>query len=152
MQTILETLQSICQKNNKTSEDYTYTFCHILAGMIEENHDITDFDESELIEALNDIAGNYSFDFSIEFDGAEYRVIHESDIWCIYVDTIRDIVQDCYSDIINLDKVPSFIAVAIDWEATAHNAYADGYGYGHTFSSYDGSELFTINHCIFRTN
>lgn len=150
MQTILETLQSICQKNNKTGEDYTYTYCHILAGIITENHEITDFDESELIEVLNDIAENYSFDFSIEFDGAEYRVIHEADIWGIYVSTIREIVQDCYSGVINLDKVPEFIAVSIDWEATAENAYADGYG--HTFSTYDGSELFVINHYIFRTN
>lgn len=145
----LERIQSICETNNK-NEDFHYTYSNILAAIISENHSIDDFDDSGLLEALEGISENYGDDFTFDFDGAEYRIIHDTAIWNIYVDTIKDIVEDCYSDVINLDKIPDFIAVSIDWEATAHNAYVDGYG--HTFSSYDGSEIEVINHYIFRTN
>lgn len=106
---------------------------------------------SDTFEALEEIESNIGTDdFTLDFDGNEYRLIAESDIWEIYVHAIKDTVEDCYSDVINLDKVPSFIAVSIDWEQTAMNAYADGYG--HQFSSYDGSEEEAAGYCIFRTN
>ena len=86
-------------------------------------------------------------DFYIEIDGNEYRIIEECVIWDTYVDTIKEIVEDCYD--VNL---PHFVAV--DWEETAENCIVDGYG--HTFSSYDGSEFEyefdNINYYIFRTN
>jgi hypothetical protein len=106
-------------------------------------------DYSELIEALNELNGKIGEDdFYFEYDGAEYRIILESSIWDIYVETIKDIVNDCYD--IKLDNIPDFVAWEIDWEQTAKNAYVDGYG--HTLSGYDGSELETINYYIFRTN
>lgn len=71
-------------------------------------------------------------DFYQEIDGEEYRFIRDSEIWDIYVEEIQEITEDCY-DI----KAPSWLA--IDWEKTAENCYVDGYG--HHFSSYDGSEI-----------
>ena len=71
-------------------------------------------------------------DFYQEIDGEEYRFIRDSEIWDIYVEEIQEITEDCY-DI----KAPSWLA--IDWEQTAENCYVDGYG--HHFSSYDGSEI-----------
>jgi len=84
----------------------------------------------------------------LDLDGKEYRIIGEDEIWNIYVETIKDIVNDCYD--LKLDEVPNFIALEIDWEQTATNACVDGYG--HTFSSYDGSELNAGGCYIFRTN
>lgn len=99
---------------------------------------------SDAKEALNTLSFHEGeADFYFELDGMEFRLIHEESIWEIYVDTIRDIVEDCYEM-----NVPNF--VAIDWEETAQNAYVDGYG--HTFSSYDGSESLEDGYYIFRTN
>lgn len=91
-----------------------------------------------------------SSDEWIDFDGMDFRIIAESDIWEIYVEEIKNIVEDCYSDVIKLDKIPDFIAVEIDWEQMAKNAYVDGYG--HTFAGYDGEENEAAGYCIFRTN
>jgi hypothetical protein len=109
---------------------------------------------SELIEALETLDSKTDFtegaddDFYFDYDGNEYRVISESSIWDIYVEEIRYIVTDCCD--LRLDNIPDFVAMQIDWEQTAKNAYVDGYGY--TFSGYDGSELETKNYYIFRTN
>lgn len=103
----------------------------------------------ELIEALDELDGKIGEgDFYFEYDGNEYRIIADSAIWDIYVEAIKDIVNDCYD--LKLDNIPDFVAWEIDWEQTAKNAYVDGYG--HTFSGYDGSELKTKNYYIFRTN
>lgn len=75
-------------------------------------------------------------DFYQEIDGEEYRFIRDSEIWDIYVEGIREITEDCYLGGANLDK---YWWIAIDWETTAENCHADGYG--HHFSSYDGSEI-----------
>jgi hypothetical protein len=150
-------LAIICEALQITPDTNDYQVAEILASIIQENHDIDDFigvdpvsdDAQVLMDFINefDLSGS---DQTIEFDGNEYRIIRESDIWDIYKKTIKDLVQDCYSDVLNLDKVPAFIALEVDWEQTAKNAYADGYG--HTFSSYDHSEIETKNHYIFRTN
>ena len=104
-------------------------------------------------EALWLIDHALSDDFIIDIDGNEYRVIAESAIWDIYVETIKELVNDCYD--LKLDDIPSFIAFDINWERTATNTHVDGYG--HTFSSYDGSECTSesINgeyYWVFRTN
>lgn len=70
-------------------------------------------------------------DFYVELDGNEYRFIDEHSIWDIYVESVKEMVQDCY-DL----NVPNWIA--INWEETAENCHVDGYG--HHFSHYDGSE------------
>ena len=98
---------------------------------------------------VNEFEGllNSENDFHIDIDGEEYRVINESVIWDIYVDAIKEITEDCYGI-----KAPSWLA--IDWKTTADNCFVDGYG--HTFSSYDGSELECDfgeeRYFIFRTN
>lgn len=142
---------SFCAAMNGKNEDYTYTYSQILAGVFNKNnHCILDIDETDILDALESIAENISDDFDLEFDGHEYRIIHNAAIWNIYVEEIKRIVEDCYE--LNLDKIPAFIALSIDWEATAHNTYADGYG--HTFATYDGEETQTDNgqYWIFRTN
>lgn len=105
-------------------------------------------DAREAIETLRENINNGVDGFTLDFNGNEYRIISEDAIWDIYVETIRDIVTDCYE--LNLDKLPGFIALSIDWEKTAKNACVDGYG--HTFSSYDGSEERAGGYHIFRTN
>lgn len=90
---------------------------------------------SEVLEALETLESKLGEDdFYFEFDGNEYRLIEDSAIWEISRDEIQRIVEECYE--LNLDKVPSFVALSIDWEQTAANAFVDGYA--HNFSSYDG--------------
>lgn len=123
--------------NAGKNEDFSYTYSLILSGIIDANHDIDDFDDDTIIEALEEITDKNSDDFWFEFDGNEYRIIHTGSIWDVYVEEIKNIVTDCYD--LKLDKIPDFIAVSIDWEQTAQNAIVDGYG--HTFASYDGEEI-----------
>ena len=113
-----------------------------------QSHNACMDDAREAIETLRENINNGDDDFTLDFDGNEYRIISESAIWGIYVETIKEIVNDCYD--LKLDKLPSFIAVSIDWEKTAENAYVDGYG--HTFSHYDHSEEEAAGYYIFRTN
>lgn len=104
---------------------------------------------SELFDAIEELESKLGDDdFYFEYDGNEYRIISESAIWDIYVEEIQSTVEDCYD--LKLDKIPSFIEFSIDWEATAKNCYADGYG--HHFSGYDGSELEIGDYYVFRTN
>ena len=122
-----------------------YAAASVLARIIDENHDIDDFiyehgtDETDNRYSLQEFVEEFTDtdDQTIEFDGNEYRIIRESDIWGIYCDEIKEIVSGSYD--LTLDKLPAFIAIEIDWEQTAENAYTDGYG--HTFSSFDGSEI-----------
>lgn len=137
----IQILQTIC-------DSQSHTIPTIDEGIEQEE---VESDCAEFFEAIEEIANKIGEDdFTLEFDGNEYRLISDSAIWGIYVDEIQSIVEDCYSDIIKLDKVPDFIALTIDWEQTAQNAYADGYG--HTFSGYDGSEEEAAGYNIFRTN
>jgi len=118
----------------------------LLSGICEHGgHSLT---FSEVKEALENLDCSLSDDFTFELDGNEYRIISENSIWDIYVETIKEIIDDCYD--LKLDDIPSFIAFEIDWEQTAQNAYADGYG--HTFASYDGEESKAAGYFIFRTN
>lgn len=112
------------------------------------SHNITMSDAREAIETLREKMG--VDDFTFDFDGNEYRIIKDAAIWAIYAEAIEETVKDCYSDVLKLDAIPSFIAVSIDWDQAAKNAYVDGYG--HTFSSYDGSEYEAAGYWIFRTN
>lgn len=105
---------------------------------------------SDLFEAIEELENNNKDDYYFEFDGNEYRIIKDGAIWEIYAEEIEELVKDCYSDVLNFDKTPSFIAVSVDWEQTVKNAHADGYG--HHFSSYDGSENNYKDNWIFRTN
>jgi hypothetical protein len=122
----------------------------IMATIIDSQSHSCDIDSpDDIIEALESLRDNQGeSDFMLEFDGNEYRLIGEDAIWDIYVDSIKEIVEDCYD--LKLNNMPDFVAFSIDWEQTASNAYADGYG--HTFSGYDGSEEEAGKYYIFRTN
>lgn len=130
------------------NEDYSYTYTNILGAVIEANHSLNTLDWDDIRQAIDEIAENYSDDFNFDFDGNEYRVIQDGAIWDIYVEEIKNIVTECYD--LDLDKIPSFISVSVDWEVTAHNAFADGYA--HTFATYDGEEIKATGYYIFRTN
>lgn len=144
-------LVRVTLSDSEFNNDDWELYADILGEVIQANHSLESLDYEDIREGLENIESNYSYDFHFEFDGAEYRVIHDSEIWNIYVEEIKGIVEDCYSDVIKLDKIPAFIAVSIDWEATAHNAFADGYA--HTFASYDGEEIGPVRgYYIFRTN
>ena len=122
------------------------THIAILRAIIEEhNHSIDTDTAREAIETLRD---DLSDDFTFNFDGNEYRIIADDAIWGIYVDAIKDIVEECYD--LKLNDIPDFVAFDIDWEQTARNVYSDGYG--HTFSTYDHSEVEAGGYWIFRTN
>ena len=96
---------------------------------------------SELRDLFHDL--EYRDGDWADFQGGEYRLIDDLCIWDIYVDEIKEVVEDCY----NLD-IPEW--VEIDWERTARNTYVDGYG--HHFSSYDGEETLHKSVWVFRTN
>ena len=76
-----------------------------------------------------------------ECGSREIRIIRTSEIENIYYDSTVDLIKDCY----NLD-LPSFIE--IDWDATVENCKVDGFG--HHFSSWDGSEHETKNFYYFK--
>lgn len=109
------------------------------------NHTGDNYTYSEVKELDEVIEDKRSHDFWFEFDGAEYRVIHEDCIWDIYKEGIQEITEDCY---LEGKELPNFVAV--DWEETAQNCMVDGYG--HHFSSYDGSESEHEGWYVFRTN
>lgn len=146
---IVTLINGIISHGNHAHNEYSADeFNAILAEHGVNNEDI-DYNDQELIELYetleNEIEGD---DFTVEFDGNEYRIISDSSIWGIYVEEIKNIVENCYD--LKLDSIPDFIAFDIDWEQTAQNAYADGYG--HTFASYDGEESEAAGFWIFRTN
>lgn len=151
------TLQSIVAAFSFTEGSDEYNVCEILAEIIDRNHKISDFiyeceegeidDRQTLLDFIEEFDPSED-DQSVEFDCCEYRIIKDSAIWGIYVEEIENIVTGCYD--LKLDKIPDFIAVSIDWEQTARNAYVDGYG--HTFASYDGEEICTPGYWAFRVN
>ena len=167
MKSTIQAIYTACGKQYPTDAD-TLKAIDFISELIDENHSLeapdelmSDYDDieanheeqtahySELFDAIEELESKLgNDDFYFEFDGNEYRLISESAIWDIYVDEIKNIVNDCYD--LKLDNIPSFVAWEIDWEQTAKNAYVDGYG--HTFSGYDGSELEIVSYYVFRTN
>lgn len=148
---IVSLINGIISHGSHSHNEYTeqqFADMRLLSAL--EAEEDADIDESdvELLELYETIENSDMSDFTVDFDGNEYRIIADSDIWGIYVDTIKELVNDCYD--LKLDDVPNWIALEIDWEQTAKNAYVDGYG--HTFSGYDGSESEAGGFWIFRTN
>ena len=132
------------------SEAYKKDTIKILACIVDEhNHSIDEENPENIIDALDVIEAGLGDDFSLEFDGNEYRIISDSIIDGVYTDTIKELVSDCYPEVEKALE-HSWIAIEIDWDQTVKNAMQDGYG--HTFSSYDGSEHDAGDHWIFRTN
>ena len=122
------------------------THIAILRAIINEHNHYIDMDDAR--EAIKTLQDDLADDFTFEFDGNEYRIISDDAIWGIYRDEIQRIVEECYD--LRLDSIPAFVAFEIDWEQTAKNTYSDGYG--HTFSTYDHSEVEAGGYWIFRTN
>ena len=93
---------------------------------------------------------NSENDFYVEIDGCVFRFIAEQEVFGIYVDSVEQMVQQCY---LTVPELPYW--VEIDWKKTAENLYASD-GYGHHFSTYDGNEyefkLGEENYYLFRTN
>ena len=116
---------------------------------------IWDFIKDELdLEPTKDEMQDLLYEMDIKDDvyadlyGTEWRIIHEDVIDEIATDEIKDLVQDCYLNGTDLDK---HWWIEIDWEKTARNCItADGYG--HHFSSYDGSEYELNGWYFFRVN
>lgn len=154
-------LQTICDSQSHSIPDFSGLYKGVPLQELRErqpDHEILNDVESdcadifEAIEELETMIHESNHDYHFEFDGSYYRLIESSEenIWPIYCDEIEELVKDCYSIVLKLDEIPDFIAVSIDWEQTARNAYADGYG--HHFSGYDGSEEEVAGFYIFRTN
>ena len=137
--------------DDETYSDYCFDYQERKEEALQEYREENESNYSELFDAIETLADKLESDdddFCFEYDGNEYRIIKDSEIWNIYVEEIKNLVNDCYD--LKLDNIPDFIAFSIDWEETAKNAYADGYG--HTFSGYDGSELNIGDYYVFRTN
>lgn len=170
MKTTIQAIYTACGKQYPTDAD-TLKAIDFISELIDENHSLSEPEEfdylsktreeieeyqeenesnySELFDAIEELESKLDEDdFYFEYDGNEYRIISEGAIWDIYVEEIQSTVEDCYD--LKLDKMPSFVEFSIDWEATAKNCFADGYG--HHFSGYDGSELEISGYYVFRTN
>lgn len=109
-----------------------------------------DLTELESLELMADkLESEDCEDFTVELEGAEYRFISSKVIDDVYYFETVDLIKDSY----NLE-VPHFIE--IDWDKTVENCKVDGFG--HHFSSYDGSEVYVscsqsnMEYYIFRTN
>lgn len=90
--------------------------------------DISKDEWFELIELLDN-----QIDFIFEIDGIDYRFIDENNIWDIYYDEQKELIEELY-----LPNINKQWWIEIDWDKTIDNVFSDGYG--HHFSSYDGSE------------
>ena len=117
---------------------------HAILKTICEEYDIS-LTYSEAKWHLRELDNLIDVDFYLEIDGMEFRLIDQDAIWGIYVEEIRQVVEDCYD--LKLDDIPDFVAFEVDWEQTAENAFADGFG--HHFSGYDGSEYDAGDYYIF---
>lgn len=90
-------------------------------------------------------------DFFIDTDEGEYRFIHKDAIDAIFRESIEELADECY-DIEGMKKKMGNLAVyfSFDYDSFADDAKMDGFG--HHFSSYDGSEYEQGKYYMFRTN
>jgi len=127
--------------------------------VIEFSNDVLEIDCKDFQQELFDNLADYEDCFEIDNGSESYRFISDTAIEDIHVESVKDMVTDCYLSGTDLDK---YSWLAIDWEETAENLRRYD-GYGHHFSSYDGSEEeydFTdvegsgvkFGYWIFRTN
>lgn len=147
----LTILNAIIRHGNHCHEEMNKEQFSVLTEQYKINNEDMKNEHLELTEAYNEITNNIEScedDFYLDFDDNEYRLIADESIWDIYVEEIKNIVEDCYD--LKLDSIPDFVAFEIDWDQTAKNAYVDGYG--HTFAGYDGEETEAGGYWIFRVN
>lgn len=112
-----------------TDDPFTYTQYRELDELIEKEH-------------CND------FYITLPNNGYEYRIISTDVIDEIQLESIVDLIDDCY-----LPDTPAFTEgwlsnyVSIDYNAICRDT-----PYGETFSTYDGSEESDSKYYYFRTN
>lgn len=87
-------------------------------------------------------------DFTVETDEGEYRFIHEDEIESIHLEEIENLVDDCY---LSDKNIPEIVKQYFDYNSFAHDCRLSD-GYGHHFSSYDGSEENNGKYFMFRVN
>lgn len=88
-------------------------------------------------QELFDNLANYEDDFYVDHGRSEsYRFISDSAIEDVHVESVKELVTDCYLSGTDLDNYPW---IEINWEDTAENLRLED-GYGHHFNSYDGTE------------
>lgn len=87
-------------------------------------------------------------DFTVETEEGEYRFIEEDVIESIHREEIETLVDDCY---LSDKNIPEMIKRYFDYDSFARDCRLSD-GYGHHFSSYDGSEEQNGNYFMFRVN
>lgn len=90
-------------------------------------------------------------DFVVELNEGEYRIIHDNAIDDIFDREIRELADECY-DIEGIKKKMGNVGryFTFDYDSFVRDCRYDGYG--HHFSSYDGSEESVGPWNIFRVN
>ena len=104
---------------------------------------IVSFDSKELQELCDNLG---TADFHIALNGAEYRFIHETEIEDIFAESVQEMIEGCYG----IGDLPGIISCHIDWDGIVQDCMVDGYG--HHFSTYNGSVYNAGEYYIFRTN
>ena len=87
-------------------------------------------------------------DFTVETEEGEYRFIEEDAIESIHREEIETLVDDCY---LSDKNIPEMIKRYFDYDSFARDCRLSD-GYGHHFSSYDGSEERNGDYFMFRVN
>lgn len=78
-----------------------------------------DWEHSEEFEALRDLAEQAESSPDWQYGEALIRDTY-------FTEYTKDMIEDCYHETVGqLDNIPSFIAVSVDWEETADNCMAD---------------------------
>lgn len=85
-------------------------------------------------------------DFTVETEEGEYRFIEEDAIERIHREEIEELVDECY---LSDKNIPETIKRYFDYDSFARDCRLSD-GYGHHFSSYDGSEENNGNYFMFR--
>lgn len=85
-------------------------------------------------------------DFTVETEEGEYRFIEEDAIERIHREEIEELVDDCY---LSDKNVPNIVKNYFDYDSFARDCRLSD-GYGHHFSSYDGSEEYEGTYYMFR--
>ncbi len=98
----------------------------------------------EVIEAYE--SARNDCDFTVDTSEGEYRFIEEDSIERIHREEMETLVDDCY---LSDKNIPEIIKRYFDYDSFARDARRFD-GYGHHFSSYDGSEYEIDSYYMFR--
>lgn len=128
---------------------------------------------SDVKQLIVDVTDNFDYDFNVDFDGREYRIINNDDILDIMKDELSSdtYVLGCGSDwfISDVTGIPveavrkiqnadvfEALGIIIANNNEMLTSFAEGIinhdGAGHYFSSYDGSETDANSYTVFCVN